>query len=420
MRLHVFFVFIIGLSFMACAQGKNSQHQLANQKKKIIIFWSKGGGCHKAMVDALEPMLKDIYDIKTVNVFENVLASIDPVKSMTHGKSDGEDLYNYFLSHDWIRTTNLLVEFGRKAMYWRHNKIVTLLDGYLQQEKPDMVISVIPLLNSAFADVCKKLNIPFILTMMDNVHLYFSDYKPPQKPIDFRCTVPFDDAFWQKHFKKARINKDTIKGVGFPLRKDFFEKKDIKKIKAEFNIPTDKPVVMILMGGAGSAKTIQYVRKLSRMKEPLHLIICCGRSEESKAKIERIKKPASLTMSVIGFTKRISDLMAASDVLITKSGPASLFEAFEMQVPVLVDATCGTVYMEKLQVKTVGDREFGDVIYNLRRLPEKLKKLLNDKEYRTKIKKNMAAISNRDFEKNFKKIIADFFADREKQAIVIK
>jgi hypothetical protein len=69
--------------------------------------------------------------------------------------------------------------------------------------------------------------------------------------------------------------------------------------------------------------------------------------------------------------------------------------------------------MEKMLVQTVMDRELGDTIANLRRLPAKLERLLNDKAYRTRIKKNMEKVSNKDFEKNFKKIIADFFADRE-------
>lgn len=401
------------------AQEKNVKKELrTNQerKKKIIIFWSKGGGCHYAMVKAMGPMLQDTYDVKEINVLADVLYPIDPIKSMTHNKKDGEDLYNYVLSHDWIRTTNILVEFGRKAMYWRHNSIVKLLEDYLQKEKPDMVISVVPLLNSAYADVCKKLNIPFLLTIMDNVHLYFPVQRPPQNPLEFRCTIPFDDAYWHRHLDKIKINPATIKGVGFPLRKDFFEKKDIAKIKKEYNIPTNKPVVMILMGGAGSAKTVQYVRKICRMKEPLHLIVCIGRAEELKAQLERIKKPDTITMSIIGFTQRVSDLMATADVIITKSGPASLFETFQSQVPLLVDRTCGTVFMEKMLVQTVIDRELGDTIANLRRLPAKLETLLHDKAYRTKIKKNMEKISNKDFEKIFKKIIADFFADREKAA----
>lgn len=386
---------------------------LAEHKKKILIFWSRGGGCHKAMVDALVPMLKDIYDVKPVNVLATVLAPLDPIKSMTHNKSDGEDLYNYVLSHDWIKTTNILVEFGRKAMYWRFSKIVALLEDYLKEEKPDMVISVVPLLNDTFAEACKRLNIPFLLTIMDNVHLYFPVQKPPQDPLQFRCTIPFDDAYWNKHLKFVGINPATIKGVGFPLRKSFFEKKDISAIKKDFNIPADKPVVMILMGGAGSAKTVQYVRKMCKIKKPIHIIVCIGRAEELKAQLEKIKKPENITMSIVGFTNCVSDLMAAADVMITKSGPASLFETFQNQVPVLVDRTCGTVFMEKMLVQTVIDKELGDTIANLRRLPAKLETLLNDKAYRTKIKKNMEKISNKDFEKNFKKIIADFFADRE-------
>lgn len=405
---------ILVLSISA-ASFCSTQQKPIEHKKKITIFWSKGGGCHKAMVDALVPMLESTYKITTVNLIEDLLYPVDPVHWITKGKSDGEDVYNYLLSNDWIKTTTLLVEFGKKGVNLRYNKIVALVKEYLEREKPDMVISVIPLFNSHFAAACKELNIPFLLTIMDNVHLYFVAGRPPQNPLEFRCTIPFNDEYWMKNIKKAHVNEATIKGVGFPLRKDFFEKKDIAKIKKEFEIPQNKPVVTILMGGAGSAKCIQYVRKIARMKEPLHVIVCCGRAEQFKAKVEAVKKPENITIKALCFTKRISDLMAASDVLITKSGPASLFEAFQSQVPVLVDRTCGTVPMERMNVQTIIDREFGETISNLRRLPEKINHILNDKDYRAKIKNNMAKASNEHFEKDFKKIIADFFADREKQ-----
>ncbi len=39
--------------------------------------------------------------------------------------------------------------------------------------------------------------------------------------------------------------------MGFPIDKSFFESKNAEALKKEFDIPLNKPVLMVLMGGIG-------------------------------------------------------------------------------------------------------------------------------------------------------------------------
>ncbi len=56
----------------------------------------------------------------------------------------------------------------------------------------------------------------------------------------------------REKIKHAQFKEDQIAITGFPLRPDFFKKRRAEKaIKEAFNVPEDKPVVMVFMGGAG-------------------------------------------------------------------------------------------------------------------------------------------------------------------------
>ena len=55
----------------------------------------------------------------------------------------------------------------------------------------------------------------------------------------------------------------------------------------------------------------------------------------------------------LGFTDRVADLMAASDVLVTKPGPGSLSEAFHQRVPVVVIRNRHTIPQERFNTDYV-------------------------------------------------------------------
>ena len=49
-------------------------------QKKLIIFFSKGGGGHVAAAEAITGYLNGRYEITAVNIFTEILASLDPVR----------------------------------------------------------------------------------------------------------------------------------------------------------------------------------------------------------------------------------------------------------------------------------------------------------------------------------------------------
>ena len=73
----------------------------------------------------------------------------------------------------------------------------------------------------------------------------------------------------------------------------------------------------------------------------------------------------------LGFTDRVAEILAASDLLVTKPGPGSLSEAFHQRVPVVVTRNVHTIPQERFNTDFVRDRGLGLVVRALARDPRR-------------------------------------------------
>jgi len=67
-------------------------------------------------------------------------------------------------------------------------------------------------------------------------------------------------------------------------------------------------------------------------------------------------------MDIIEETNRISEYMAVSNLLITKSGTASFCEAIQMHLPMVIDATSSTLVWERFNHNFTINNGLGTVI----------------------------------------------------------
>lgn len=385
---------------------KNAKY-LKTKKKKILIYTCRGGGGHMAVSRAVTDYLKDQYDIVAVNMFGEILAPIDYLGFATAGKFTGEDFYNFCLQSRWNSIVARYLDLGSWMFRCKEHAIEKLIREYTITQKPDLLLSVIPIVDFAIIKVAKSLNLPLIVLTNDlDTTNYINGLKSPRYN-KFYYTLAFDDQDMRNKIAAADIPEKQIKIVGFPLRPEFFKQKDKDVIKQEFLIPENKQVVMLLMGGAGSIANYRYVKTLSKSNLPMHIIACLGRSENLRPMIEKIKLPDHISISILGFTSRIADLMAISDVLITKPGPGSVCEAIASKLPIIIDKTSGTLWWELMNIDLVQKYGFGDVLHKFKDLNGMLEKFLNNPEYITQIKNSMSLFTKDSFEKNFKELIAN-------------
>lgn len=348
--------------------------------KKILMFTSKGGYGHMAACATLKKVLPE-YDITIVNPFETTLQSLDVVKKITWGKYDCEEFYNSLLQNSWIRFMNFFCH--RPAFYLikrSRKKIERKLYELLQQEKPDLLLSTIPLINYPASCAAQRSNIPFLLVTLDaDLTKWLLDLEKITHP-NFVLTVGTNTPLISKQLAKKHIAPSSVREIGCPLREDFFEYKNRSAILHDWQLPSNKPIAMLIRGGAGSNKLIEYVKTILKFDEPLHLLVCVGRNEILAQKLNRLRlRKSMVTFSIIPFTTRISDLMSVTDILITQPTPNTCNEAMHFGIPILVDKSSPTLFWEDATLDLIALHGTGAVFKYMRNLNPLIKKYLGQK-----------------------------------------
>lgn len=381
-----------------------------SKQKKVLIFSCGGGGCHISVHKALQAYLSDDYQVVVVDYIRTVINGLDPILFLSRGKYASDTTYNFFVAHKLTR--RFTPELSR-ILLWSMGLIWPALQkktrAYLQQEKPDLVISIIPIFNGVIAQAAHETGAAFALIPLDLDArvLFFYDLELHNVYGGY-CLLPFDDEVLG-HQSRSQLPFESQHAFvcGFPLRPEFFEQKNKEKIKTEFLIPHDKPVILVIMGGAGSDNMFTFYQQLLTLETPMHIILCLGRNERLRKKLEQLSRPACTSVSILGYTPYISDLMAVAQVIITKPGPGSICEALYLNVPILVDDTPGTIYWEKFHVEFVEKNRFGDVIRKAQELPQLLMRYLHDPVYYQEIKRNQQQFEKKAFNTMIKKLVAD-------------
>ncbi len=372
---HLLFLFVAVLwihSFLA------AEEPTPTSKKNILVLCSNGGHCHNAAAQTLKNLLGDRYNF-------TVVYPIDQLRIW--GVKSGEQLYNFMLQQGWTQSVNVITKHvAPKIFRTRKQKVEAIVKKHIENINPDLVISLIPFVNYPASEAARKAGIPYLLITVDNdLQMWVHGLQGVQHPY-FKVTVGSDLWCSREMLRKRNIPDKSIETIGLPIRSDFFSKKDLSALRKEYNIPKNKPVVLIICGGAGGRQAFDYAKQIGSTQLGVHLIVCAGKNKELAQDLRKLSLHPTNSMTVMEFTSKISDLMAISDLLITKPGPATITEAMSMQLPMIIDATTPTLSWEKANIDLVMQYGIGDYIEEFDELEPLLRQFLFDSELRKEIK----------------------------------
>jgi processive 1,2-diacylglycerol beta-glucosyltransferase len=411
MKLHHIIISIIvlcvGITVYYSTKNVIFRNSTPSIKKKIVIFTSFGGGGNFEASKAMESYLSTDYEIILCHAFKEILVPLDPFNFLTFQQYSGEELYNSFVPGKHFELLGWMYKFGRWYIQAQKNSLKPLLRNYLVATKPDMIISVIPVINNIILEVAQELNIPFLLMPTDlDVTPYTINITSPTYE-KFHLGLIFDDPEIIKPIQEAHISPDHLHTLGAPLRPGFFIRNNKQKLCKKYKIDTSKPIIMLLMGSQGADEIARYTAELLKITEPFHLTACIGKNEKSAADLSQLSLPSNITMSIVGFTPHIADYMAMSDLLITKSGTLSVSEAFYMNLPLFLDATSTLLPWEEFNHHFVKKYVLGLSIKNFHEVAPLVTNIIRNKDELDVYKKNLQKLGKKNFGKEFKALIKE-------------
>jgi UDP-N-acetylglucosamine:LPS N-acetylglucosamine transferase len=226
------------------------------------------------------------------------------------------------------------------AMYWAWSRFKTLsklttfalgalfeqgLRSWAEDFNADAVITTYPFASVVLGRARRKrrnpLRVPAFTFLTDfAVHPLWV-----HEGIDAHICVSPSAASGVRHL--LRSPKISISGPFVPER--FFRDHDRTALRASFGIPEGKLAVLLSAGSWGVGDIAHTYQQLAAVPEIFPILIC-GRNEALRQRVEA--HPGGLAL---GWTDKMAELLAASDVVIQNAGGLTALEAFASGVPVV-------------------------------------------------------------------------------------
>lgn len=189
------------------------------------------------------------------------------------------------------------------------------------------------------------------------------------------------------------IPEKAIFVTGIPIDPVFSKAKSKKDERLYFGLDTEKPTILISLGGFGVGPVESVVKILQKVQHPVQLIVVCGKNTALEGRLQSLSGSGH-PLKVIGFTKEMDRLMAASDILVGKAGGLTCSEALASGLIMSI------VYPTPGQEERNSDHllEEGAAIRcnNLPALAYKVDKLLDDKDRMRKMKEAVKRLARPD------------------------
>jgi 1,2-diacylglycerol 3-beta-galactosyltransferase len=357
---------------------------------EVLLFTIDAGGGHRAAARALVAAAEETGVPWRLRVFslQGVLLPHDPLRRLT-GRSI-EEAYNWLLRRRLGVTMVPLLRLLHGAILVRRRPLVRALGAWLaERPRPSAVVSVFPNFNGIIRDALRAAHpgVPLLVVLTD-----FADF-PPRfwiEPGLDRVIVGTEEARAQAlaiGLPPERVSR--VSGMVLHPRFDRTDGGTRERVRAELGFAPSGFVVTLLFGGKGSAEMPPLAEALLDAGGGRSLIAICG---DNPALFERLAPLEARGLRRFGFTDRVAELLAASDVLVTKPGPGTLAEAFHKRVPVVVVRDRSTIPQERFNTDYVERHGLGLVVQDWREIPGAVARLQRDEGERAGVLARLSAL----------------------------
>ena len=346
------------------------------RNKKILYLFSETGGGHRSAANALVETIKEIMgDNAPKQELADVFASSNKLISLM------ANMYAPITKHFpllWgglyhATNSNLSIAIMAKVSAPFVGK---KLQALIKERKPDIIVSVHPMTNHIAVMAMREINhnVPIITVVTDPVTFH----RVWISPLVDKIVLATEDA-------KALCGKygyavDNIEVLGFPIEPKFFKDSASKKeLRRSMGIATDRFTLLFMGGGEGGGNIYEYIVALSKGNLDIQVVVVTGRNKSLKKRLEDNSSKFSFPMKVYGFTDKISDIMGASDLIITKAGPGTIREAVSKSLPIIL--TSFLPGQEKGNVDHVLKMQLGVVVSDYKRIVPAVRNIMQPETY---------------------------------------
>ena len=267
-----------------------------------------------------------------MNPYEEVIPQLDVFRRI-FGLT-GEAVYNDFIMAGGRRGLTCLLYYAVviASIVLQGARGRRLFRAHFERTGPDLVLSVMPLINRAVADTVPE-GVPFLVLMTDWQEMSRHSWFPRGRDYYALCGTPEGLA----QLEDGRRGRRVIPLSGLPIRREFLEAEAPDEAAPAPAFDADRPTLCFLYGGGGSRRMLALGDALAASGFEGQAEFLCGHDASLEAELRARSWP--FPTRVLGFTRAVHTHLRRADVFVGKPGPACVTEALASGAHLLLDAS---------------------------------------------------------------------------------
>jgi len=338
---------------------------------KVIITYASAGAGHRKAAEALFGYFKDCCpqaEVSLVDVLEKTS------KFFKFSYTRGYDFLirrAIFLWHFafWLTSLKSLSKFTRGVALVTNKSNAKRFSEFLIQENPDYIISThfFPSEVAGYLKTKNKIKSKVITVITDfGVH-------------PFWISPGTDLYIVAAEYTKGKlislgVDAKRVKKCGIPVASKFLQLRRREELAVALGLKPDKFTVLIMTGSFGIGPLAEIAKLFH---QEVQILVVCANNLKLYERLQKSNLPGVL---VFGFIDNSEELMAVSDIIITKPGGLSIAEILAIElIPIFISAIPGQEIENIKALREIGIgfapsslREIKKLVLDLKLHPEKI------------------------------------------------
>lgn len=303
--------------------------------KKVLIFYAAYGGGHYSAANSIKKYLDDNFEIETeiIDCIEYINKVLNKLTTEAY-KEMAKKVPNL-----WGRVYSKSQKGLLGHVSSRTNKVMAIkLKNLIKEKQPDLIVSTHPFSSQMVSYLKRKGKINCKLVTV------LTDFAPHDQ---WLIGHEYTDSFFvannkmEKYLCEYGINPSKIHVTGIPLSERFFQKFNKQEIYNEFELDSQKPVILFFGGGEfglGKDRTMQILEALINTLNTVQIIAISGKNPKMHSAFEETVKKLGCQnrVKIFEYTNKVPELMSISSLVVTKPGGLTTSESLASELPILV------------------------------------------------------------------------------------
>lgn len=344
---------------------------------KILIISSDTGGGHRSAAKAIAGGIERFWKGES--------AAVRTIKAVEESHHITDKLVN---GYNWVLQNK---QHWMKYLYWAVNKIrpekreffmkrcVGFFRDTFEKWCPHIVVSVHPLTQHICGRILRELNlqdqVPLVTVVTDPCYGFWKGWACDDVSL---YLVANEEA--ERQLLDYGVSPERIKISGMPVDPKFREidEHDAQIARKAYGLDPEKFTVFVNAGWVGGGNIPRIFKEFVRGELDVQAIFLAGKNEELRQEAEELAKTAKFPVKVIGYSDEIEKLMQSANVMVSKLGGLTTFEALACRLPIIADATTPPMPQEAGTSELLETRGAGILLKRPDDIVPTIQNLLND------------------------------------------